>query len=46
LCLQISDEIRFGRDDDDETKIKALEFFLPRGEKVGRVWENQQKTHV
>ncbi|GAB4812977.1 hypothetical protein N2152v2_000023 [Parachlorella kessleri] len=31
---QISDEIHFGRDDDDETKVKALEFFLPQGEKV------------
>lgn len=33
--LQVSDDIRFGRDDDDETKIKALEYFLPKGEQVG-----------
>ena len=34
-AAQISDEIRLGREDDDETKIKAMEFFLPKGEQVG-----------
>ncbi|PSC76425.1 S1 RNA binding domain-containing [Micractinium conductrix] len=31
---QVSEDIHFGRDDDDEMKVKAMEFFLPRGEKV------------
>ena len=31
----MSEDIHFGRDDDDEMKVKAMEFFLPRGEKVG-----------
>ncbi|EFN56958.1 hypothetical protein CHLNCDRAFT_143529 [Chlorella variabilis] len=29
---QVSDEIQFGREEDDEMKVKAMEFFLPRGE--------------
>jgi len=29
---QISEEVRFGRDDDDETRVKSLEYFLPPGE--------------
>jgi predicted RNA-binding protein with RPS1 domain len=33
-CSQISEEVHFGRDDDDDMKIKALEFFCPRGEDV------------
>ena len=32
--LQVSLEIQFGREDDDEMKVKAMEFFLPRGEQV------------
>jgi len=31
---QISEEVHFGRDDDDDMKMKALEFFCPRGEEV------------
>jgi predicted RNA-binding protein with RPS1 domain len=31
---QISEEVHFGRDDDDDIKMKALEFFCPRGEEV------------
>ncbi|KAL4425307.1 hypothetical protein ABPG75_009323 [Micractinium tetrahymenae] len=31
---QISGDLHFGREDDDEMKIKAMEFFVPRGEKV------------
>ncbi|KAL4418798.1 hypothetical protein ABPG77_010207 [Micractinium sp. CCAP 211/92] len=31
---QISEDLHFGREDDDEMKIKAMEFFVPRGEKV------------
>ena len=31
---QIAEEVRFGRDDDDEMKVKALEFYCPRGEFV------------
>ncbi|PNH10420.1 hypothetical protein TSOC_002850, partial [Tetrabaena socialis] len=29
-----SDELGFTREDDDETKVKALEFYFPRGEQV------------
>ena len=32
---QVSDEVELDKADDDETKIKALEFFFPRG---ARVW--------
>lgn len=31
---QISEDLHFGREDDDEMKVKAMEFFAPRGEKV------------
>ncbi|KXZ49883.1 hypothetical protein GPECTOR_19g334 [Gonium pectorale] len=31
---QVSDELRFTREDDDEAKVKALEFYFPRGEQV------------
>ena len=31
---QVADDIAFGRDDDDDMKVKALEFFCPRGESV------------
>lgn len=32
---QIDEGVHFGRDDDDESKVKAMEFFCPRGEQVG-----------
>lgn len=35
LQLQIDEGVHFGRDDDDESKVKAMEFFCPRGEQVG-----------
>lgn len=31
---QVAEELRFGRDEDDEMKVKALEFYCPRGETV------------
>lgn len=31
---QIDEGVHFGRDDDDESKVKAMEFFCPRGEQV------------
>jgi predicted RNA-binding protein with RPS1 domain len=31
---QVSADLVFGRDDDDGLKVQALEFFLPRGERV------------
>uniref|UniRef100_A0A7S3VHF1 S1 motif domain-containing protein n=2 Tax=Dunaliella tertiolecta TaxID=3047 RepID=A0A7S3VHF1_DUNTE len=31
---QISDDIRFAKDDVDEDKVKAMEFFLPKGQEV------------
>ncbi len=34
LPVQLSEEIKFGREDDDEVKVKAMEFFAPIGEQV------------
>ncbi|GFR46504.1 hypothetical protein Agub_g8085, partial [Astrephomene gubernaculifera] len=31
---QVSDELRFNREDDEDAKVKALEFYFPRGEQV------------
>ncbi|PRW33884.1 S1 RNA binding domain-containing isoform B [Chlorella sorokiniana] len=31
---QIDEGVHFGREDDDESKVKAMEFFCPRGEQV------------
>eukprot|EP00887_Chlorella_sp_A99_P003531 scaffold7.g3531.t1 len=31
---QVSEEVRLSREDDDEIKVKTLEYYLPRGEKV------------
>jgi hypothetical protein len=32
--VQLSEGINFAREDDDEVKIKAMEFFTPIGEQV------------
>lgn len=34
---QVSDELKFTREDDDDAKVKALEFYFPQGEEVGGV---------
>ena len=32
---QVSEEIGFGQDDEDDDKITALEYFFPQGARVG-----------
>ena len=32
---QVSDEISFSREDEDDAKVKALEFYAPVGTRVG-----------
>ncbi len=32
---QVSDELRFTREDDEDAKVKAMEFYFPKGEQVG-----------
>jgi hypothetical protein len=31
----VSDDLHFGREDDDDMKVKAMEYFLPKGQEVG-----------
>lgn len=35
--LQLSDDIRFAKDDADEDKVRAQEFFFPKGAQVRAV---------
>ena len=33
-CSQVSDELSLSRDDEDDSKVKAMEFFCPQGSEV------------